>query len=289
MKIAILGYGQYGQALGSLLTYNHVDFTPVDVDMPLTHTIDMVLQAVPTQFIVQAFQKNKQFFTTDTIIVNLAKGIEKENHQLPYQLIERMGYHRYYSLIGPSFAAGIVKKDPTLVSLGYTSDAHLALIKQFLQTPYFRLQPTLHYQAIELSGAMKNVYAILCGYANGLGFGPNTQAKIITIALQEIQNLGKAMKLQIDLATPGIVGDLVLTCSSSESRNYQFGKNLATMQSADALLAVGSTVEGYHTSASMVTLSERYKVKLPAALLVQRLITEDTYGHTLFDDFVQSL
>jgi glycerol-3-phosphate dehydrogenase (NAD(P)+) len=287
MKVAVLGYGAYGRALGSLLEHNKIEFTPVDIDLPLTHDVDLLLQVVPAQFIPQAFKTNAKFFNPDMIVVNAAKGIEKNTHELPYQIIQGLGYKNYYSLMGPSFAAGIVDKDPTLVSLGYSGQKHVKAITELLQTPYFRIQPTANYHSLELAAAMKNVYAILCGYAEGLGLGANTRAKLITLALQEIVKLGEAMNLPVDILAPAVVGDLVLTCSSTESRNFQFGKNLATMNADKALAKVGSTVEGYYTTQSMSALSKKYKVKLSIAELIDQLIGNGESQR--FHSFVASL
>lgn len=289
MKIAVMGWGQYGQALGSLLEYNKVNFTPVDVDLPLAHEVDVLMQVVPTQFIREAFRTNERFIKPDTIIVNATKGIEKESHKLPHQIIQELGYQNYYSLLGPSFAAGIIAKDPTLVSLGHVQSRHDRAIKELLQTPYFRIQSTADYQSLELAAAMKNVFAILCGYAEGLGLGPNTRAKLITLALQEILKLGEAMDLSVDLVAPGLVGDLVLTCSSPESRNFQFGINLASMTQAEALQAAESTVEGFHTSFSMQALARQYKVKLPVAMLTHKVIEDGINAKYHFYQFVESL
>lgn len=289
MKTVVMGWGVYGRALGSLLTYNKVDFTPVDIDRPLTHQVDLLLQVVPTQFIRQAFKDNAKFFNPDMIIVNAAKGIEKKTNQLPYQIIQELGYQNYYSLMGPSFAAGIIDRDPTLVSLGYANDRSVKTIVRLLQTPYFRIQRTADYESLELAAAMKNVYAILCGYADGLGLGANTRAKLITLALQEIVKLGEAMGQSVDILASGTVGDLMLTCSSSESRNFRFGKNLAKMASEQALQQVGTTVEGFYTSQSMAALSKEYAVKLPVAKLISRLIKDSSAGQQHFRNFVASL
>jgi glycerol-3-phosphate dehydrogenase (NAD(P)+) len=223
------------------------------------------------------------------IVVNAAKGIEKKTNQLPYQIIQELGYKDYYSLMGPSFAAGIIDRDPTLVSLGYSNDRHVKTIVNLLQTPYFRIQRTTDYQSLELAAAMKNVYAILCGYADGLGLGANTRAKLITLALQEIVKLGEAMGHSVDILASGTVGDLMLTCSSAESRNFQFGKNLVMMDAGHALKRVGATVEGFYTSQSTAALSEKYTVKLPVAKLISRLIKDSPAGHRHFYDFVAAL
>lgn len=287
MKIAVLGWGAYGRALGSLLEHNQIEFRPVDVDRPLTHEVDLLLQVVPAQFIRSAFKTNAKFFRSDMIVVNAAKGIEKTSQELPHQIIQELGYRRYYSLMGPSFAAGIVDKDPTLVSLGYSAERDVKTIVNLLQTPYFRIQRTADYQSLELAAAMKNVYAILCGYADGLRLGANTRAKLITLALQEIVRLSQAMSMSVDILASGVVGDLMLTCSSTESRNFKFGKNLAKMDAEAALQRVGATVEGYHTSQSMAALARQYDVKLPVAKLIHNLINGQ--GQPEFYRFIESL
>lgn len=291
MKIAVFGWGAFGQAIGSLLTYNGVKFSIVDVDRPLGHNVDLIFMVVPTQFIRQALETNARFISSETIIVNTAKGIEENTHKLPYQIVQSMGpYPNYYSLIGPSFASEIIERQPTLLSLGYASKEHLPVVRELLQTPYLRVQSTRGRQALELASALKNVYAIACGYAEGLGFGMNTRAELITLALQEVVVLGDAMKLTKGAVTaPGIVGDLVLTCSSRESRNFQFGRRLSKMSQSAALRKSTGVVEGLSTSHSIQALCRKYRVELPLATLTSQLIEEGKEGQQYFHDFVQSL
>lgn len=291
MKIAVFGWGAFGQAIGSLLTYNDVKFTIVETSKPLDHPVDLVFLVVPTQFIRQALETNIRYISPDAIIVNAAKGIEEGTHLLPCQIIQEFGtYPNYYSLIGPSFASEIVARQPTLLSLGYASSQHLPLLRELLQTPYFRVQSTRGRRALELASALKNVYAIACGYAEGLGFGMNTRAELITLALQEVVELGNAMKLSGGTITaPGIVGDLVLTCSSRESRNFQFGVRLSKMGQESALKKSTGVVEGLSTSHSVQALCRKYHIELPLATLASQLIEEGKDGQAHFHDFVESL
>ncbi len=289
MKVAVMGYGHYGRALGSLLEHNGVEFTPVDVDLPLKHEVEILIQVVPTQSIRQAFETNAKFFNPDMVVINAAKGIEQSSHELPHQIIEELGYKNYYCLMGPSFATEIIDQQPTLVSLGYANDKQAKVVVEMLQTSYFRVQGSADYQSLELAAAMKNVYAILCGYAEGLGFKGNTRAKLITLALQEVVKLAAAMGQSVDVLAAGVVGDLVLTCSSTESRNFRFGQNLATMTQQEAFDAVGSTVEGFHTSQSIQALAKEHKAELPLATLTQRIIDKGAEGHRHFQDYVQSI
>lgn len=291
MNVAVIGWGQFGQAIGSLLEHNNVTFETAGADRPLSQPADLVFLMVPTQSIRAALRANKKFITPDTVIVNGAKGIEEKTHYLPHQIVQSSNqFKHYYSLIGPSFAAGIINQDPTLVSLGYDAGQHAENVKALLETPYFRVQDAKGYKLLELSSALKNVYAIVCGYADGLGFGMNTKAKLIALAFAEIMKLAEAMDmLDCDVTEPGVVGDLVLTCSSSESRNFKFGRLLSRKNQATALKKSRSTVEGFYTSHSMQALVRKYGVDLPVAVLAHKLISHDKDGQRYFHQFVETL
>jgi glycerol-3-phosphate dehydrogenase (NAD(P)+) len=214
--------------------------------------------------------------------------IEEKTHLMAHQIVRSVGrYPNYYALIGPSFAEDIVAKQPTLVSLGYKQPEHLLAIKKTLETPYFRIRPIRGYRALELASALKNLYAILCGYAEGLGFGPNTQAQLITLALEEFQTLAKAMHLaDYDVSSPGVVGDLVLTCSSRRSRNYQYGLQLAKSGDHNPHETPLLTVEGFHTSHSVNALAKVHKVWLPLAALTSRIINKEVTDAAGFQAFL---
>src|SRR5665213_221814 len=213
MNIAFIGLGKFGQAIASMIEYNGLgyDYAEITEGRLLSQPADLVFLMVPTQYMRQALTDNKQFVTDRSIIVNGSKGIEEKTHLMVHQIVRSIRpYPNYYSLIGPTFAEGILKKEPTIVSLGYKNPEHVATIKKALQTPYFRVQECRGYRSLELASAMKNLYAIVCGYAHGLGFGPNTQAQLITLALNEFRELAKAMKFaDYDVMSPGVVGDLI--------------------------------------------------------------------------------
>lgn len=248
----------------------------------------MVFLTVPAQFMRVAIEANKKFIGDDAIIVNCTKGIEEKTHLMPHQIVRSLGrYPNYYSLIGPSFAQGIKDQHPTLVSLGFKREEHLRAIRKVLETPYFKVQPSRGYRALELASALKNVYAILCGYAHGLEFGANTQAQLITLALGEFRQLAKAMKFaDYDVMTPGVVGDLVLTCSSISSRNYQYGLAMATTGDINPHEDKIPTVEGYHTSRSINAIAREYQVKLPLARLTAHIINGEVRDRESFNNFL---
>lgn len=291
MNVAIIGAGVFGRAIGSLLEYNQVEFEYADVSKPLTRIPDVAFLMVPSQYLRGALKDNEQWLSPDTVFINGAKGIEESTHELPCQIVASLEkYPHYYSLVGPSFAHGISAQEPTLVSLGYQDPASIKTISDLLQTPYFRVTPVKGREALELAGALKNLYAILCGYAQGLGFGMNAQALLITQALNEYEHLAASMGFEhYDVLTPGVVGDLVLTCSSAESRNYKFGQHLAKAQDPDVIKQEHGTVEGYFTSHSISYIAEQQQITLPLAALTQQLITDPASGAESFRAYIASL
>jgi len=273
MKINILGNGVWGSVLGKLLTTNghKVSFwNKKDQIDP----VDCVVIAIPTQAI-RGVMKNYGRNLKKAMIINSAKGIEKGSQKLPSEIVKELlgGEIEYFTLIGPSFAQEVDRQMPTLVNLGgYNGKA--SDICNLFETDYFRVRPTKSVEALELAGALKNVYAIACGIADGLGFEINTRAKLITIAYEEFRKLASSLNYEIDEeARLGILGDLVLTCSSIESRNFSFGKNLVNYSVKESIKKVDSTVEGYNTAFSILYFSE--KSAMPLGEFVLRIIEEN--------------
>ena len=140
----------------------------------------------------------------------------------------------------------------------------------FFQTDFFKTELTASFQALELSSAFKNIYAIACGLCDGLGYGHNTKTKLIILAMQELHGLFINLKIELDeSALPGTIGDLILTCASEKSRNFTFGKLLAEHSATDALAKIKSTVEGFHSLASV-----DYWKKLNGKLTLARFIAD---------------
>lgn len=257
MKVNIVGNGVWGKALGKLLIANGNEVTFWDRKKQLPPS-EVLLIAIPTQGIRQVFA-NYGRNLRKSIIVNSAKGIEKGSQKLPWQIIKEIlgNDTEYFTLIGPSFAQEVNNKMPTLVNLG-GYNRRIQEICNLFETDYFRVRPTKSVEALELAGALKNVYAIACGVAEGLGFKENTRAKLITIAYEEFRKLAENLKYEIDEeARPGILGDLVLTCSSINSRNFSFGKLLTSFSVKDSIKKIDSTIEGYNTAFSVLHFSEK--------------------------------
>lgn len=289
MKINILGDGVWGTALGKVLAENKNEVTFWDKKSQID-PLDAIVIAIPAQAIRQVF-KNYGRNLRKAVIINSAKGIEKGSHKLPWQIIkELLGQDiEYFTLIGPSFAQEVNRKMPTLVNLGGKNGKTQEICNHF-QTDYFRIRPTKSVEALELAGALKNVYAISCGVANGLGFEENTRAKLITVAYEEFHKLARNLNYEIDdEARPGILGDLLLTCGSVESRNFSFGKLLAKYSVKDSMDKIDSTVEGYNTAFSILYFSE--KSAMPLGEFILRIIEENNPRtvKVKFADFVKKI
>lgn len=274
MNIIIVGKGQWGTAMASLLTKNKQKFSFWKRGDNLPDNSILVM-CIPTQSIREVLTQYGAHLK-NVIYINGAKGVERNSHKLPYEIAtEILGKNLdYYTLIGPSFASEIRDEQPTLVNLGYVKDRNTAMVKNLFQTDYFRIKITPGVRALELASAFKNVYAIAAGLATGLHFETNTRVKLIVLAIEEFYSLSRKLRYSVDKkALPGTIGDLILTCNSEESRNFRFGELLAKNKVADSLKKVGETVEGYSTVESIPYFES--KSELPLARLVYDIIHED--------------
>lgn len=292
MKVTILGDGKWGTALSTLLLKNKKDFSFWKVGTKIEDN-SIILNCLPTQVIREVLEKYGENLK-NSIIINGAKGIEQDTHKLPYEItIDELGKSiDYFTIIGPGFAQEIVDQMPTLVNVGFINNKNANLVKDLFQTDYFRIRLVSHVKALEFWGAFKNVYAIACGIADGLGFATNTKTKLIIIAIEELNKLSKNLSLVIsEDMIAGTVGDLVLTCISQESRNFSFGKLLAEEKVKNALSIVGETTEGYYTLESVPYFEQKAKIKLNLASLVYEAVKKDNPEKIgqLFKSFVKSI
>lgn len=276
--VTILGRGVWGHALASLLETNKEKYVLWDRKSEIDPK-NIVVLAIPTQAIREVLTNNKKSLK-GAIIINASKGIEKGTHKLPFQIAQEvLGKDiKYFSLSGPSFAVEVEEKLPTLLNLAsIDNDKKLAKkVREIFETDYFRIRIAGSAQALELSGAMKNIYAILCGISEGLGFFFNTRSQLIGHAYKETINLCKGFGYKLDSeAMECIMGDLVLTCSSLESRNFRFGKYLVKLKVEDALQQVASTVEGKNNCLSVPYLSKKTGLDLPFANFVYEAVIND--------------
>lgn len=291
MNITVVGDGQWGSAIGTLLKKNKKRFEFWSKNAAIPDN-SIVIMCIPTQAIRGFLEKHARS-SKNLIYINGAKGIERETHKLPFQIAADILDKKidYFSLIGPSFAGEVKDEMPTLVNIGYTKEKNAEFVRNLFQTDYFRVRLTKGILALELASAFKNVYAIACGAADGLGFQTNTRVKLILLAIEEFYRLSKKLGYKIDRrALPGTIGDLILTCNSEESRNFSFGKLLPKHDISSALKKIGETVEGFYTVDSIPYIEKETRVELPLARFVYKVIKENNPKNikSAFASFVKS-
>ena len=214
-----------------------------------------------------------------TLVITASKGVEQGTLEPVSALIEEhldASCKPVVALSGPSFAAGLARRDPTTVVLACPDLERAKAAQRLLSKPPLRGYASPDRVGVELGGAVKNVVALACGIAVGLGFGPNTVAAIITRGLREIVRLGTALGADPHTFS-GLsgVGDLVLTCTGTESRNRTVGTRLGAGESLEAILASTKTVaEGVPTTRSVADLARRHGVEMPITFVVERILFE---------------
>jgi len=235
-------------------------------DPAATEGADLIVVAIPTQYIRSVFQSYP--FRLDAPVVNVAKGIEQETLlRISELLAEVAGVEadRYAVLSGPSHAEEVVQGLPTAVVVASTSAELRRMVQQAFSLPHFRVYTSGDVVGVELGGALKNVIAVAAGIVDGLQLGDNAKAALITRGLAEIQRLGVALGAEAQTfgGLSGL-GDLVATCTSRWSRNRAVGERLARGESLPQILASLSMVaEGVPTTRSAYTLSCRMGIDMP--------------------------
>jgi len=211
-------------------------------------------------------------------VVICTKGIEQGTHALPVDVVgQELGpacAGKLAILSGPSHAEEVSMGMPTAITVAAEDPALAERVRDLFMTPRFRVYTQTDVRGVELGAALKNVIAIACGISDGLGFGDNAKAGLITRGLSEILRLGIAMgaKPETFFGLAG-VGDLVVTCMSHHSRNWKFGSLIGKGMPVDQALAeVGMVVEGYYTVRAAVDLARERNVELPIAEAVAQVV-----------------
>jgi len=281
MKIVILGNGSWGPALASVLKENNNEVSIWDEKNKIEKA-QVYVNCLPVQFLRDLLKIAQIENNENILFINGSKGIEKDTYKLPNEIVREVIGDKidYFCLIGPSFASEVVAKMPTMVNIGYEKELNKEMIKNVFETDYFKVKLTRGIKDLELSGALKNVYAIGCGLTDGLGYKWNTRAWLISMAIDE---MNKIIKIDESI-TIGVVGDLILTCNSEESRNFQFGKMLASEKIEEILKNISGTVEGAQTIESVK------KYKMPLLDFIAEVIKDDdpTQVENKFKAFLKS-
>lgn len=301
-KVAILGAGSWGTALAVTLSKKGINvrlwcrskeqaakiistkenekylpgvILPHNLDIltdlsEAVRNIDFIVLAVPTHGIREILPKIIHLLTPSTILVNTAKGIEPNSLLRLSEVFEEEipGIsQRFCVLSGPSHAEEVGRGMPTTVVAASVNRETAEMVQDVFITSKFRVYTNPDVVGVEIGGALKNVIALATGISDGLGFGDNTKAALITRGMTEIARLGVKMGAN-PLTFAGLtgIGDLVVTCTSMHSRNRRAGIALGQGKNLnDILREMGMVVEGVRTTKAVIMLGEKYQVDLPIA------------------------
>ncbi|KDR85401.1 hypothetical protein GALMADRAFT_234257 [Galerina marginata CBS 339.88] len=242
-------------------------------DADFINNVDVLLFAIPTQFLRATLQILRPSLNLNNLplMIFVNKGIEVGTNALTLEIIaDTCGAEIAKAaafISGPSFAKEIVRRQPTSVSVASFTEQEANKAAALFHQPHFRCYTGVDPIGIELSGALKNVYAIASGMSDGLGYENNTRAMIITRGLSEMTCIGTAYGAS-PLTFLGLsgVGDLFLTCSSSNSRNYTVGYRLGKGESLDYIInTLGSVAEGVPTTKGAKKIIEELGINAPIA------------------------
>ncbi len=297
-KIGIIGAGSWGIALSVLLHKNghqitvwsileseidmlqknheHVDKLPgvkLPLDMIFTTDLkeavqenDVLVLAVPSPFTRKTSQLLTEYVVPGQVIVNVAKGIEDQSLMTLSEIIEEEVPNAVVAVMsGPSHAEEVGRGIPTTIVIGAKEKSTAEYLQNLFMNDVFRVYTSSDVLGIELGGSLKNVVALAAGIADGLGYGDNTKAALITRGIAEIARLGTAMgaKFETFCGLTGI-GDLIVTCASMHSRNRRAGILIGQGKTMDeAMEEVKMVVEGVYSAKAAMGLSEKYEVQLP--------------------------
>lgn len=239
---------------------------------------DLIVLVTPSHVLRRVVGQLVDHLPEHVPIVSATKGIENDSLCTMSEVLQEVlpiRFHPYLAyLSGPSFAAEVVQRHPTVVALATYSDRLGSALQEVFKHDYFRVYRTTDVEGVELGGSLKNVIAIACGAADGMGFGHNTRAALITRGLAEISRLGVARGANpLTLAGLAGMGDLVLTCTGGLSRNRSVGYRLGRGESIDQILGDMTMVaEGVKTARSAYDLANQLGVEMPLTEQVYEVI-----------------
>ncbi len=324
IKIGVIGAGSWGTSLALLLAekeysvklwgFNKDHLKQLEIDREnrkyipgiifpetlsvcysLQETIenaDLVLMVVPSHGYRSVFTRLAPFLKKTTAVVSAVKGIENDTLCTMFEIMEEItgadsGYE-FGVLSGPSFAKEVANKIPTAVTVGFHNIETAKKIQKIFNTDYFRVYRSTDVQGLEISGSYKNVIAIGAGICDGLGYGLNTRAALITRGIAEIQRLG--IKMGAKSATfAGLsgIGDLLLTCTGELSRNRNVGLQLGKGHSIEKIeKEMFMVAEGVKTTRSIYDLARKFEVETPILDQVYAIIYENKSATSAVKDLL---
>jgi glycerol-3-phosphate dehydrogenase (NAD(P)+) len=251
---------------------------PVQSFKQVTRQKDLVLIVVPSHVFRNTLRKLVPYLLAEVPLVVGTKGIESKTlmtmSQVVKSVIPEHGSASFACLSGPSFAREVCEKHPTAVTLASSDKGLARYLQELFSTEYFRVYTTQDVIGVELGGALKNVIAIGAGVSDGLGFGSNARAALITRGAAEMARLGVSLGADpVTFAGLAGIGDLILTCTGDLSRNRMVGLKIAQGMPIDKIISSMKMVaEGIKTSLSAYRLAKKMGIEMPITTEVYHII-----------------
>lgn len=310
MRVAVVGAGSWGTTVASLMAeaadttlwarrdgvaevvtreHHNPDYLGAMVlDDRLQATSDLeqalsgaevIVMAVPSHGTRAVLQSGREFISPDALLVSLAKGFEQSTLLRMTEVAQEVLDHdpeRLGILTGPNLAREVLAGQPTASVVAFPHIQSAEIIQSYIPTPTLRIYTSTDVVGCEAAGALKNVMAIGTGMAQGLGFGDNTRAALITRSLNELSRIGRAMGGNPEtFAGLAGMGDLIATCSSPLSRNRQVGVALGQGRSLEEITSeMNMVAEGVKTAASVLEIAAEHGLDVPIAAQVGRVLYE---------------
>jgi glycerol-3-phosphate dehydrogenase (NAD(P)+) len=323
MKAAVLGAGSWGTALAAVLTNNGHDtvvwakravvcdeintshtnrkYLPeakLPVQLRATTDLadaladrDLVIFAVPSGAMPEVVTASKSLIGESSLVAHAVKGFDLDTRQRMSQLIAREipdVERRLAVITGPSHAEEVIAEMPTTIVVAAYERTTAETVQDALMNSYFRVYTNPDVVGAELGGCLKNIIALSVGMADGLGFGDNAKAALMTRGLAEITRLG--MKLGASpLTFAGLsgIGDLIVTCTSRHSRNFRAGRLIGQGRSLEqALEEIGMVVEGIRATQAALTLAQEHGVEMPITKALHEVLFLGKQPHDAVEELM---
>ena len=307
MKIGLFGSGAYGMAISSILIDNHCEVTmwtkmeeekkslektrmnekripgfKLDDSIKITTSVeecikdkDLLIIAIPAAFVTSLCEELEPYIKDNHILI-ATKGIEQGTGLFINEIVEQKLNTKNVAVIsGPSFAMDLTTGMPAGLTVASKTPETILLTRQALQNNYIKLRDTTDVIGVEICGSIKNVIALAAGMLEGLKANESTKAMLLTEAVHDMENILDAFDCDKRTVTSFAgIGDLLLTCTSTKSRNYSFGKLIGEKPNKEEIdnYLKNTTVEGFYTLESIYQVLKNRKVTIPIIDLIYEII-----------------
>ncbi len=269
----ILAHGEHQSKLPGVQIPNEIVLTS---DISCIRGCDILIFGIPSSFVRGVAQEAKPYIDEHMTVVNTGKGLEEGSLKRLSEVIrEELGVKKLVVLSGPSHAEEVARCVPTTMACASEDPEAAKYIQSELGNSFLRLYLNDDVIGCEIGGALKNIIALCCGICDGMGYGDNTKAALMTRGIHEIARLGKACGARVETFS-GLtgIGDLIVTCTSMHSRNRRAGILIGQGISPEEAVKRVGTVEGYYCCKAAYQLAQKLGVEMPITEQLNKVLFE---------------